>query len=254
MKLTKKGIWEKLQAEGKENLEKEPLLTSFIHETILNHTSFESALAFHLANKLSSPQINSVPMWELIHNAFKSDTTIITAAIDDLEAIFIRDPAAGSYLIPFLFYKGYHALQCYRVTHRLWKDNRRLLAGYLQNQMSEIFAMDIHPAATIGHGIMIDHGTSIVIGETAVVENNVSILHEVTLGGTGKDTGDRHPKVREGVLIGAGAKILGNIEIGCGAKIGAGSVVLKNVPPHTTYAGVPARYLGKTLEEKPSLL
>ena len=157
MKQSKKAIWEKLQTEGKEFLEKEPLLSSFIHETILNHTSFESALAFHLANKLSSTQINSVMMWELMHGAFKSDSSIITAAIDDLEAIYLRDPAARSYLIPFLFYKGYHAIQSYRVTHWLWNENRRLLAVYLQNQMSEKFAVDIHPAAQIGHGVFIDH-------------------------------------------------------------------------------------------------
>ena len=145
---------------------------------------------------------------------------------------------------PFLFFKGFHALQAYRLAHWLWNEKRRHLALYLQTRVSDLFAVDIHPAARIGSGIMMDHATGIVIGETAVVEDNVSMLHAVTLGGTGKEAGDRHPKIRTGVLIGAGAKILGNIEIGKGARVAAGSVVLQNVPPCKTVAGVPAKVIG----------
>lgn len=171
----------------------------------------------------------------------------------DLSAVRLRDPAVDKYSTPLLYLKGFHALQAYRIGHWLWGEGRKALAVYLQNQISVSFGVDIHPAAQIGCGIMLDHATGIVIGETAIVENDVSILQSVTLGGTGKTCGDRHPKVREGVMIGAGAKILGNIEIGRGAKIGAGSVVLHPVPPHTTVAGVPARIVGKPTSDKPSL-
>jgi serine O-acetyltransferase len=164
-----------------------------------------------------------------------------------------RDPAARGYAQPFLYYKGFHALQAYRVAHWLWGHKRHGLAAHLQNRISEAFGVDVHPAARIGSGILIDHGTSVVIGETAVVEDNVSLLHEVTLGGTGKESGDRHPKVRRGALIGAGAKILGNVEIGMGAKVAACSVVLKDVPPHTTVAGIPARVVGRCTVAEPAL-
>lgn len=164
-----------------------------------------------------------------------------------------RDPASTSYSHPFLYFKGFQAPQSYRVAHWLWTRDRRSLALFLQNRVSQVFAVDIHPAARIGQGILIDHGTGVVIGETAVVENDVSMLHDVTLGGTGKETGDRHPKVRAGVLIGTGAKILGNVEIGTGAKIGAGSVVLTSVKPHCTVAGVPAKVVGKPCEHDPAL-
>jgi serine O-acetyltransferase len=190
---------------------------------------------------------------DIIEKVYHDEPSIVSSSAYDLEAIFTRDPAATSYVIPFLFYKGFHALQMYRIAHSLWVSGRTVLAYYIQNRMAEIFAVDIHPAAIIGRGVFIDHGTSIVIGETAVIENNVSMLHEVTLGGTGKDIGDRHPKIREGVLIGAGAKILGNIEIGRGAKVGSGSVVLRDVPAHMTVAGVPSRGIGKADSRKPAL-
>ena len=245
-------MWDAIRSEGKRYIEKEPLLASFIYETILNHESFTDALGFHLSNKLESPNLKALILRELITKAFKNEE-IISSAVRDLEAIQERDPAARSLTIPFLFYKGFHALQCYRVAHSLWTSDRKILALFLQNRISEVFAADIHPAAQIGSGVFIDHATAVVIGETAVVENNVSILHEVTLGGTGKEEGDRHPKIREGVLIGAGAKILGNIEIGRGAKIGAGSVVLKSVPAHVTVAGVPAKFMGKTEVDSPAM-
>jgi serine O-acetyltransferase len=170
----------------------------------------------------------------------------------DLTAVVERDPAARGTAQPFLYYKGFHALEAYRVAHWLWSNGRNALALHLQNRISEVFAVDIHPAARIGKGILIDHATSVIIGETAVVGDDVSMLHEVTLGGTGKESGDRHPKVGNGVLIGAGAKILGNIIIGEGSKIAAGSVVLKEVPPHSTVAGIPARVVGKLMSVIPS--
>jgi serine O-acetyltransferase len=154
---------------------------------------------------------------------------------------------------PFLYFKGFHALQTHRIGHWLWNHGRESLALFFQNQMSVEFGVDIHPAARLGHGIMLDHATGVVIGETAVVGNNVSILQSVTLGGTGKDEGDRHPKIGDGVLISAGAKILGNIRVGDGAKVGAGSVVLENVPAHTTVAGVPARIVGRPSSDQPAL-
>lgn len=171
----------------------------------------------------------------------------------DICAVKERDPAVDYYSIPLLYLKGFHALEAYRVGHWLWNQGRRALATYLQNQISVVFGVDIHPAAKIGRGIMLDHATGIVVGQTAVIENDVSILQNVTLGGTGKEHGDRHPKIREGVMIGAGAKVLGNIEVGAGAKIGAGSVVLNPVPAHTTVVGVPAKEVGHPQCDKPSL-
>ena len=166
---------------------------------------------------------------------------IVAATAADLLAIRDRDPSCEDLLTPFLFFKGFQALQAHRVSHWLWMGGRIHLARHMQSRISEVFAADFHPAATVGRGIMIDHGTSLVIGETAVVEDDVSMLQEVTLGGTGKAGGDRHPKVGRGVLIGAGAKILGNIRIGEGAKVGAGSIVLDDVAPFTTVVGVPAK-------------
>jgi len=178
---------------------------------------------------------------------------IMTAVLADICAVRDRDPAVQYCAIPLLYLKGFHAIQGYRVAHWLWGRGRFALARYLQNQISVVFGVDVHPGAKIGKGILFDHATSIVIGETAVVGDDVSILQSVTLGGTGNETGDRHPKIGEGVLIGAGAKVLGNIEVGVGAKIGAGSVVLQPVPPHTTVVGVPAKIVGRPECEKPSL-
>ena len=190
---------------------------------------------------------------EVIQQAMEADPSIAAAVCCDIQAVQDRDPAVSCCLVPLLYLKGVHALASHRVGHWLWSCGRRLLALHLQNRISEVFGVDIHPAARIGRGILMDHATSIVVGETAVIEDDVSLLHEVTLGGTGKQTGDRHPKVRRGVLIGAGAKILGNVEIGEGAKVGAGSVVLKNVAPHCTVAGVPAVTVGRPCSESPAL-
>jgi serine O-acetyltransferase len=247
------GFWEQIQAEARGVAEHEPMLVSFLFASVLRHRSLEQALGVILANKLQTPDLSAILVRDLFNEAMAGDASIGAAIRADLLAARTRDPAADGFAQPFLYYKGFHALQAYRVAHWLWGQKRRALAGHLQNRISEAFGVDVHPAARIGSGILIDHGTSVVIGETAVVEDNVSLLHEVTLGGTGKEGGDRHPKVRSGVLIGAGAKVLGNIEIGRGAKVGAGSVVLRDVPAHATVAGIPARVVGRCTVAEPAL-
>jgi serine O-acetyltransferase len=246
-------LWRRLREESREKAESEPILASYLHLTILNHRSLEEALSFHLASKLATPNLPAMSIREFMSDAFDRSAEIQDAIRKDIEAVTRRDPASRGISEPFLHYKGFHALESYRVSHWLWTAKREALACYMQNRISEVFAVDIHPAARIGKGIFIDHATGVVIGETAVVDDDVSLLHEVTLGGTGKTTGDRHPKVGRGVLIGAGAKILGNVKIGEGSKIAAGSVVLTDVPPHTTVAGVPAVVIGRPSTEQPSL-
>ena len=245
--------WDKIRAEALSLVNEEPMLASFFHSTILNHDSLRSALSFQLANKLASAVMPAIVLREVIETALAAQPDILDAAAADICAVKERDPAVRYYSTPLLYLKGFHALQGYRVAHWLWQQGRHSLAVFLQNQISVVFSVDVHPAAQIGRGIMFDHATGIIIGETAVVEDDVSILQNVTLGGTGKEHGDRHPKMREGVMIGAGAKVLGNIEVGRGAKIGAGSVVLQPVPPHTTVAGVPAHEVGHPDCDKPSL-
>lgn len=247
------GVWEQIHAEAAREAEQEPMLASFLHAAVLRHPTLEAGLSVILANKLQTPEVPAILFRDLIQSAFVDERTIGASIRADLLAARTRDPAARGYAQPFLYFKGFHALQAYRVAHWMWNAGRHGLAGHLQSRISEAFGVDIHPAARIGSGVIIDHGTSVVIGETAVVEDNVSILHEVTLGGTGKERGDRHPKVRRGVLLGAGAKILGNIEIGLGAKVAAGSVVLRDVPPRTTVAGIPARVVGKCNVAEPAL-
>jgi serine O-acetyltransferase len=247
------GFWDQIQAEARTVAEQEPMLASFLFATVLRHRSLENALGVILANKLQTQDLSPLLFCDLFNEAMAADVSIRAAIRADLLAARTRDPAADGFAQPFLYYKGFHALQTYRVAHWLWGRKRGALAAHLQNRISEAFGVDVHPAARIGSGVLIDHGTSVVIGETAVIEDNVSLLHEVTLGGTGKESGDRHPKVRSGVLIGAGAKILGNIEIGRGAKVGAGSVVLRDVAPHTTVAGIPARVVGKCTVAEPAL-
>jgi serine O-acetyltransferase len=239
------SLWQAMRLEVQARAQFEPIMATFFQATVLNHDTLQGALSFLLASKLDSSVVSSMAIREIIQEAFSAEPTIIHAAEIDIKATRERDPACNSYSTPFLFYKGFQALQVYRIANWLWSQQRHSLAFFLQNQMTNIFGVDIHPAATIGCGVMFDHATGLVIGETAVVEDDVSILHGVTLGGTGKDSGDRHPKVRRGVLIGANASIIGNIEIGEGAKVGAGSVVMKNVPPHVTVAGVPAVIVGK---------
>lgn len=242
-------IWEQIREEVAQQAQIEPLLASFLHTTVLKQASLEAMLSLHLAQKLKSSHFTGAMLRELIQEAFTKDPAIGKALRADLRAFCERDPACDRLSLPLLYLKGFHGLQASRVANWLWRNQQREFALYLQGRINEVFAMDIHPAAKIGKGILVDHATSLVIGETAVVSDNVSMLHEVTLGGTGKDSGDRHPKIMCGVLLGAGAKVLGNVTIGEGAKIGAGSVVLTDVPPQQTYAGIPARAVGKAVSQ-----
>ena len=219
----------------------EPQLASMLHAVILSHGDIAGALAYQLARKLGDQELRAMSLREICEDAYAADPALIEAAHADLRAVFERDPAAKGYLQPFLFFKGFQALQTHRIAHWLWSEGRETMAFLLQSRMSELFQLDIHPAARIGSGVFIDHGTGIVIGETATVGDEVSLLHGVTLGGTGAQRGDRHPKIGRGVLIGAGAKVLGAIEVGDYAKIASGSVVLRPVPAGCTAAGVPAR-------------
>lgn len=246
-------MWERIRREATEHASEEPILASFLHSTILNHSRLELALSFHLASQLDSPTASSLLLREVMLEAFENDPSILKAVRADLQAVEDRDSACHELYIPFLYFKGFHSLQTYRVAHWLWTNGRQPLALFFQNRISTEFSVDIHPASRLGQGILLDHATGLVIGETAVVGNNVSILQSVTLGGTGKDEGDRHPKIGDGVLISAGAKILGNICVGEGAKVGAGSVVLEDVPAHTTVAGVPAKIVGRPSSDQPAL-
>lgn len=247
------SLWEEIREETRSAIQREPILASFLHATILNHRTLENALSFHLANKLDSPTVSAMQIREVIDQALAADSSIACAIRADILAVRERDSACDELSTPLLYFKGYHALQSYRIAHWLWQQQRYSLALFFQNRISMVFGVDIHPAAKIGKGILMDHATGVVIGETAVVGDNVSIMQSVTLGGTGKEHGDRHPKVGCGVLISAGAKILGNISIGEGAKVGAGSVVLQDVPKHTTVAGVPAKVVGAPTSEQPAL-
>jgi serine O-acetyltransferase len=246
-------IWARIRDEVARDAEREPMLASFLYTVVLNHARLEDALSFILAEKLGSETVTALTLRDLVAAVFEADPSIAAAVRADLQAVVTRDPACRGYAVPLLYFKGFHALQAYRVAHHYWTTERQALALWLQSRISEVFAVDIHPGARIGKGILFDHATSVVIGETAVVDDDFSMLHEVTLGGTGKEGGDRHPKIRRGVMIGAGAKVLGNVVIGEGAKIGAGSVVLHDVPPHCTVAGVPARQVGYPTHALPAL-
>jgi serine O-acetyltransferase len=245
-------IWSALREQAEQLAESEPELASFAHATILKHERLEQALSYHLAKKVGNEDLSAMQVREIFEEALTSDPAIGESIRADLSAVFQRDPACHSYAQAFLFFKGFHALESYRVAHYLWTQRRKTMALFVQNRVSDLFAVDIHPAAKLGRGIMIDHATGVVIGETAVVGDDVSMLHGVTLGGTGKQDEDRHPKVGRGVLLSTGAKVLGNIQIGEYSRVGAGSVVLKPVPPHTTVAGVPARVIGKAGSARPS--
>jgi serine O-acetyltransferase len=235
------SLWPRLRREAASQQKKEPLLASYLHASIIGHKKFSDALGYVLANKLAEPSLGAVQIWELFSHAHRDNPVLAVCALKDLAAILQRDPAVRTATQAFLYLKGFHALQAYRVGHVLWTTGRHALAYHLQSRISEALGVDIHPAAVIGSGVMMDHATGVVIGETAVVGNDVSMLHGVTLGGTGKETGDRHPKIGNGVLLGTDCHVLGNIKIGAGAKIAAGSVVLEDVAPHITVAGVPAK-------------
>ncbi len=244
--------WPALREEAKAAARAEPALASLLHAVVLSHGELATALSFQLARKLGDAEVGDMTVREICAEIYAAEPAIVDAAEADLKAVMERDPAAKGHLQAFLFYKGFLALQTHRVSHRLWKQGRETLALHFQGKMSELFQVDIHPAARMGSGIFIDHATGVVIGETAVVGDDVSMLHGVTLGGTGAQRGDRHPKIGKGVLLGAGAKVLGNILIGDYAKVASGSVVLKPVPAHCTAAGVPARLVNCPTCEEPA--
>ncbi|MGB0733049.1 MAG: serine O-acetyltransferase [Pontibacterium sp.] len=246
-------LWPQIQFEAREAAEREPLLASFFHSTIIGHQNLAQSLSYLLATKLADEVVSAVNLRELIDQALESDPNIIRAACCDLNAVKVRDAAIDKLSTVLLYLKGFHAIQAHRVANWMWKQGRFDMAYYIQSRVSCTLQVDIHPAAQLGYGLMFDHATGIVIGETCVIEDDVSLLQNVTLGGTGKASGDRHPKIREGVLIAAGAKIFGNIEVGEGAKVGGGSVVLEDVPAHTTVVGVPARVVGASGCDKPAL-
>lgn len=250
--LDRDAVWAQLRDEARAAVRDEPLLGSLIHAGLLHHNSLEAALAYRFSLKLASGEMSEQILREIADQAYRSSPELGDAARADLLAVYDRDPATHRLLQPILFFKGFQALQAYRMAHWLWQTGRTDMAYFVQMRCSECFGVDIHPAAVIGTGVMIDHAHSIVIGETATVGNDVSMLHSVTLGGTGKEDGDRHPKIGDGVMIGAGAKVLGNIRVGHHSRIAAGSVVLHEVPCCKTVAGVPARVIGDAGCPEPS--
>ena len=246
-------VWSRIRGEAEALAAAEPFMASMAHSVVLHHSSLEAALSYRLAQKFSSAEMSPLLLREMGDRAYAESPEMGAAGRADLSAVLERDPACDRMLTPLLYYKGFLAVQAYRFAHWLWRTGRRDMALFIQMRGSEIFSVDIHPGARIGQGIMIDHAHGIVIGETAVVGDDVSMLHSVTLGGTGKEGGDRHPKIGDGVLIGAGAKVLGNIRVGACSRVAAGSVVLKDVPPGKTVAGIPARIVGDAGCARPSL-
>lgn len=246
-------VWDRISREARQAVADEPVMGGLVHACVLHHATLQKALSYRISAKLSSNEMSMLVLREVADEAFAADPALVEAARADLVAVLERDPATYRLLQPILYFKGFQAMQAYRVSHWLWTQGRRDLAYFVQMRSSEVYGVDIHPAARIGKGIMIDHAHSIVIGETAVVGDNVSMLHSVTLGGTGKEKEDRHPKIGDEVLIGAGAKVLGNINVGCCSRIAAGSVVLEDVPPAVTVAGVPAKVVGSAGCEHPSV-
>jgi serine O-acetyltransferase len=246
-------IWSQIRKEAQDAMAAEPALGSFIFATVLSHDRLEDAICHRLAQRLDHSDVDPVLINQTFQALLSTHQEIGSVFRADLAAVYDRDPACNRYLEPLLYFKGFHALATYRFANALWHEGRRDFALFLHSQASRTFSVDIHPAATFGQGIMVDHATGFVVGETAVVGNNCSFLHAVTLGGSGKETGDRHPKIGENVLVGAGAKILGNITVGEGSRIAAGSVVLRDVPPHVTMAGVPAKVVGSAGCSEPAL-
>ena len=245
-------VWEQLRREAEAVLTADPAMAGLVGPSILAHRRFEDALFYRIADRLDHPSVRSDAIREAFDEFLLARPELSEMLRVDIVTVFDRDPVCDRMIEPFLFFKGFHAIQAQRLMNFLWHEGRRDFALYLQSLVSEVFQVDIHPQVPIGRGLFIDHGTSIVVGATAVIEDDVSILQGVTLGGTGKETGDRHPKIRSGVLIGAGAKILGNIEVGSCSRVAAGSVVLKEVPPNTTVAGVPAKVVGQAGCAEPS--
>lgn len=247
------NVWSEIRREVAELVEQEPALASYYYAAVLKHATLVQALSFELANKLNTSTVPAMLLREMIEKTIAAKPLIHEAMLRDICAHRERDPACEKYSTPLLHFKGFHALQAHRISHELWLQGRQYLAFYLQNRISQQFGVDIHPGAKIGSGIMLDHATGLVIGETAVLGNDISILHSVTLGGIGCESGDRHPKIEDGVLISVGAKILGNVTIGEGSRIGAGSVVLSDVPAYTTVAGVPGQIIGRGSQDHSSL-
>jgi serine O-acetyltransferase len=245
-------VWASLRNEAERAAKSEPSLASLLNAVILSHASLGAALSYQLARKLGDQELRAMSLREIAEEAYRDEPRLVQIAEADLIAVFERDPACKGYVQPFLFFKGFLALQTQRVSHWLWRQGRETMAFYLQSRTSELFQVDIHPATRIGSGVFVDHGTGIVVGETAVIGDDVSMLQGVTLGGTGAERGDRHPKIGNGVLLGAGAKVLGNITIGDHAKVASGSVVLKPVPAGCTAAGVPARLVNCPTCEEPA--
>ncbi len=243
-------IWSSLRAEAEHVASMERILSKVLLEFVLERESLVDALSWRLSSRLAKGSVPESDLRELIKECFSSSEECFSSVVRDLEAVKERDPACNDLLSPFLYFKGFQALCAHRVGHQLWLQDRKQLALYLQSLVAVVYSVDIHPAAVIGKGILLDHATGFVAGETCVIDDDVSILHEVTLGGTGKERGDRHPKIRSGVLIGAGAKILGNVEVGEGAWVGASSVVLNDVPARSSVAGVPAKVVGKLAREE----
>ncbi|WP_424942914.1 serine O-acetyltransferase [Aliiroseovarius crassostreae] len=246
-------VWDRITGEAKAAVAEEPLLGGLVGACVLHHKTLEKALSYRFAAKLSSNEMSMVLLREIADEAYEGCPELAEAARADIAAIVDRDPACHRMLQPVLYFKGFQAMQAYRLAHYLWNEGRKDLSYFIQMRCSEVYGIDIHPGARIGKGIMIDHAHSIVIGETAVVGDNVSMLHSVTLGGTGKEDEDRHPKIGDGVLIGAGAKVLGNIRVGRCSRIAAGSVVLEEIPENVTVAGVPARIVGEAGCSQPSM-
>ena len=237
-------VFAQVRREADEMVRHEPELAGFVMATVLNHDTLEDAIVHRVAARLDHKDVPGDLVRQTYMDVLARDPAITEAFRADMAAVADRDPVCNRLIEPLLYFKGFHAIQTHRLAHALWKAGRRDFALYLQSRASEVFQTDIHPAARFGRGLFLDHATGLVVGSTAVIGDDVSMLQDVTLGGTGKETGDRHPKIRDGVLIGAGAKILGNIEIGHCARVASGSVVLKPVPPKTTVAGVPARVVG----------
>ncbi len=246
-------VWDRITNEAEKAIVDEPLLGGLVHSSVLHHPTLERALSYRISLKLSSGEMSEQILREIADEALSSDTQLAESARADLVAVYERDPACHRFIQALLYFKGFQAIQAYRIGHWLWRQGRTDLAYFIQMRVSEVFGVDIHPAARIGKGIMIDHAHSIVIGETAIVGDNVSMLHSVTLGGTGKEDHQRHPTIENGVLIGAGAKVLGNITVGHCSRVAAGSVVLQDVPPMKTVAGVPARIVGEAGCAQPSV-
>jgi serine O-acetyltransferase len=250
---TPDSVWESLRLEASNLCDQEPQMEEFLEQHVLNHCSLSEALVFCLASQIQHSSISLDVITQVFLEVLQSEPQILFDSCLDLKAYVERDAACDKLLMPLVYFKGFKALQVQRISHRLWNQGRHFLALFLQSQVAAKFAVDIHPGASLGSGIMLDHATGLVIGETTVIGDDVSILHSVTLGGVGSESGDRHPKIGSGVLISAGAKVLGNVCIGKGAKIGAGSLVIDSVKPYSTVVGVPAKVVGENKNEMPAL-